>query len=212
METKSIIIDYDFYKDYQDNTMFNKILTERIKYIQNKHFIKNINGDAFIEQYFVEIFSWTVLSKDLLIDLDTVINTLLPNYILLDPCSGNSFHTFLFNYYCNRDVITIDIQPDDVPWIHTIEQDGLSYLKTNETHKDFALWLSWIDLTDQDLSYNLLKSFKGSVIISVGNYREVNSKKYLDLLNNEYKLVVQYFCEMPWNLVEEIKVFIRLNE
>ena len=85
-------------------------------------------------------------------------------------------------------------------------------MKKNETHKEFALWLSWIDLTDQDLSYNLLKSFKGSVVISVGNYREVNSKKYLDLLNNEYKLVVQYFCEMPWNLVEEIKVFIRLNE
>ena len=61
METKSIIIDYDFYKDYQDNTMFNKMLNERIKYIQDKHCIKNINGEAFIEQYFVEIFSWTVL-------------------------------------------------------------------------------------------------------------------------------------------------------
>ena len=49
-------------------------------------------------------------------------------------------------------------------------------------HQDKILLLSWIDLTDNELSYNLLKSFKGNLVISVGNYRPINSKQYLDEL------------------------------
>ena len=77
-------------------------------------------------------------------------------------------------------------------------------MKDNENK---VLLLSWIDYTKYDLSYNLLKSFKGQIVISVGNYRENNSKKYLDELSNNYILIKEYYCQMPWKYEEEIKIY-----
>ncbi len=106
-------------------------------------------------------------------------------------------------------VITIDIQPEENAWIDTIEDDGLNYILNMENHSDKILFLSWIDYTNYELPYNLLISYKGNMVISVGNYRELDCKKYLDELNNSYKLISEYYITMPWNSIEEIKIYIK---
>ena len=69
------------------------------------------------------------INKHTLNDISTVINKYLPNGTIIDPCSGNSFHTFLFNKFLNYNIITIDIQPENNAWVDTIEHDGLDYIK-----------------------------------------------------------------------------------
>ena len=199
-------INYDFYKDYLDDDIFKLIFDQRKLYIKNKFCLK-CSDEELIKEYFVEIFSWTVLSNDILFKINRLIDYHVPNGILIDPCSGNSFHTFLFDHFCKRQVVTIDVQPESNAWVKTICCDGLDYLKKLDNHQDKILLLSWIDLTDNELSYNLLKSFKGNLVISVGNYRPINSKKYLDELNTEYHLVKSIDCIMPWELLEEIRIY-----
>ena len=199
-------INYDFYKDYLDDDIFKLIFDQRKLYIKNKFCLK-CSDEELIKEYFVEIFSWTVLSKDILFKINRLIDYHVPNGILIDPCSRNSFHTFLFDNFCKRQVVTIDVQPESNAWVKTICCDGLDYLKKLDNHQDKILLLSWIDLTDNELSYNLLKSFKGNLVISVGNYRPINSKKYLDELNTEYQLVKSIGCIMPWELLEEIRIY-----
>ena len=199
-------ISYDFYEKYLDDKVFSNILKKRIKYLKSKHQI-NCSDDDLIKEYFVEVFCWTVLDYELLIDINTIIEKYVPNGILIDPCSGNSFHTFIFNQFTNREVITIDIQPEENAWIETIEADGLEFLEKMENHSNKILLLSWIDFTKNELPYNLLKSFKGNLVVSIGNYMSIDCKMYIDELNNKYKLVKSYECIMPWNLNEEIKIF-----
>ena len=96
-------------------------------------------------------------------EADTIIKEIIDTdntYCILDPCSGNSFHTFLFNEFCNKKVMTIDIQPEENAWIDTIEYDGLKYLKEMENHSNIILLLSWVDY--DDLSLQLLKTLKKS--------------------------------------------------
>lgn len=199
-------IDYDFYNEYLHDDKFKKIFNERIIYIKTQYNLK-YSDDEIIKEFFVEIFSWTVLDIRILFEINKIIDTYVPNGILVDPCSGNSFHTFLFNQICKREVITIDIQPENNAWIKTITCDGLEYIRKMDNHKNKILLLSWIDFTHNELSYNLLKSFKGDIVISIGNYRPNNSKKYIEELNCKYQLVQSYDCIMPWNLNEEIKIF-----
>ena len=167
----------------------------------------NINDTEMINEYFVEIFSWTVLDKKILTDIYNTIDKYQTNISIIDPCSGNSFHTFLFNNFLNIPVITVDIQPEEDAWIETIEGDGLEYLKNIKDHSNKVLLLSWIDYTKLDLSYNLLINFKGEIVISIGNYREINCKKYLDELKMNYILIKEYYCVMPWSYTEEIKIY-----
>ena len=107
----------------------------------------------------------------------------------------------------NYPVITIDIQPEFNAWIDTIEDNGLDYIKKMENHNNKILLLSWIDYTHNELPYNLLINFKGRLIISIGNYREIDCKKYIDELNSKYKLLKEYYCNMPWGSIEEIKIY-----
>jgi len=205
-----IRINYDFYKEYSENKKFLSIFELRKSYIRNKDNL-NFSDEELVKERFVEIFSWTVLNKKLLLEIDQIMDDYVLNGILIDPCSGNSFHTFLFSTFCDREVITIDIQPEENSWIETLEADGLSYLKNMNNHSNKILLLSWIDYTGKELSYNLLKSFKGNLVISIGNYREVNSKKYMDELKTSYKLIKSYDCMMPWNMTEEIRIFFKAN-
>jgi hypothetical protein len=198
----------DFYNDYIYNKKFVEIFNLRKSYIKKK-FILNNSDEEMIKEYFVEIFSWTVLDNFLLNDIYDTIQTYLKDICIIDPCSGNSFHTFLFNNFLNIPVITIDIQPEENAWIETIEYDGLEYIKNMEEHNKKILLLSWIDYTNYELPYNLLTNFKGKVIISIGNYREINCQKYIDELKINYKLVKEYYCNMPWGFTEEIKIYIR---
>ena len=201
-----IVINYNFYEEYLENEEFSKMFQIRKSYVKNKDRLK-YSDDELIKERFVEIFSWTVIKRNLLFEINKIIGEIVPNGIIIDPCSGNSFHTFLFKTFCNREVITIDIQPEENAWVETIEQDGLEYLKNMKIHDNKILILSWIDYTGKELSYNLLKSFKGNLVISIGNYREINSKKYLDELKSNYEIINSYDCMMPWNMIEEIRIF-----
>lgn len=204
-----IKINYNFFEDYLDNIEFNKKFNKRLIKIKNQY-QKYLKVDNIVEDFFVEIFCWTVIPKDILFEINGLLENYIHDYILIDPCSGNSFHTFLFNTFCNKEVITIDIQPEENCWIHTISADGLTFLKNNIN--DFSnkiLLLAWIDY--DDLTYSLLKIFKGLLIVSIGNYENHNSKQYLNELNNNFDLIYHYEFIMPWNLIENIRIFKRKN-
>lgn len=206
-------ITYDFYKSYDKINDFKMIFEKRKKYIKNKFCNFTCSEEELLCNYFVEIFSWTVLDKIIMDkikeDITNIYSLDLQDITIVDPCSGNSFHTFLFKKYLLMPVITIDIQPEENAWIDTIEDDGLNYIRNMKNHSDKILFLSWIDYTNYELPYNLLISYKGNMVISVGNYRELDCKKYLDELNNSYKLISEYYITMPWNSIEEIKIYIK---
>ena len=210
-------LSYNFYTCYYDIEGFRLILEKRKDYIANKFRFLGIFDcleKDLLNEFFVEIFSWTVMDKPIMNKLkQDIVNNYtmkLQDLTVVDPCSGNSFHTFLFNKYLMMPVITVDIQPEENAWIDTIEGDGLSYITNMENHADKILFLSWIDYTNNELPYNLLINYKGSMVISVGNYRETDCKKYLDELNTNYKLVSEYYITMPWLNTEEIKVYVKI--
>lgn len=198
------IVNYDFYKEYINDELFNSIFQKRLIKVKNQYKFMKINN--LIEEYFVEIFCWTVIPKKLLFEIDFILNSHINNYTLIDLCSGNSFHTFLFNNFCNRNVITVDIQVEECAWIYTIENEALDYLKNKITNfEDKILLLAWTDY--DDLSISLLKIFKGNLVLSVGNYEDGDSKRYLEELKNSYELLHHFQLKMPWDLIENIKIF-----
>ena len=75
----------------------------------------------------------------------------------------------------------------------------------NDTTND-CLLLSWIDY--DDLAYNLLYHFRGNLLISIGNYENI-SFQYLDLLESNFVLVKKYILHMPWDHIEQIKIYKR---
>ena len=202
-------LEYTFYYQYNSSELFNNIFNKRKQNIllnNNSQYKKCDNELKLVEEYFVEIFCWTVIPKDLLYNINEILESFINDYTLIDPCSGNSFHTFLFHEFCKKDVITIDIQKEKDAWITTIECDGLDYIKNNIIDfSDKVLLLSWIDY--DELTTNLLKNFKGNIILSVGNHEEGNSKNYLITLEEKYDLVNHFILNMPWNLKEHIKIF-----
>lgn len=211
-------IKYNFYLDYLDNSKFSEIFEMRKKYIREKYLFKG-NEEDLIEEYFVEIFSWTVIPKSILFDINKIIknienseqqddsnNKFSLEYTVFDPCCGNSFHAFLFDKFCNRKVIPVDIQPEKNAWINTISYDGLNYLKKIENHRNIILFLSWVDY--DELTYQLTKNFKGNIIISVGNYENI-SLKYLKELHSKFKRIKFYEFNMPWYHKERLKIYIR---
>ena len=201
-------ISYHFYQDYLDDPVFSEKMTARKQHLIQVYQLK-LSDEQLIQDYFVELFSWTVLDKWTLEQLNKVIEKYVPKATLIDPCSGNSFHTFLFHQFCQRPVITIDIQPELNAWIKTISTDGLVYLRELTNHQDKVLILSWIDFTQFRLPYNLLTSFHGSMVISIGNYRSHNCGDYLEELQQSFRLLHFYKCVMPWGLTEEIGVYLR---
>ena len=200
------IIKSNFYNDYIDNELFVKKFNIRKSYIKKKYNL-NLTDNELIKDYFVEIFSWTAMDKFIIKDIYNTISNYISDIEIIDPCSGNSFHTFLFHTFMEVPVITIDIQPEENSWIETIENDGLNYIKNMKNSENKVLLLSWIDFTKYDLAYNLLKNFKGDIVISVGNYIEDNSKNYVDELNNNFVLIKEYNCTMPWEYEEGIKIY-----
>lgn len=67
--------------------------------------------------------------------------------------------------------------------------------------------LSWIDY--DDLALELAMKYKGNIIISIGNY-ELRSKKYLNYLRNNYKLIKRYILYFPWKSSEKIEIYKKL--
>jgi hypothetical protein len=63
MSCKHITVPYDFYKEYvRENPLFQERMNQRIAYVRAKHQLKNQEEAVFIQEYFVEVFSWTALS------------------------------------------------------------------------------------------------------------------------------------------------------
>ena len=118
-------ISYDFYKEF-DNKILNKQLEIRINDIKIRYFNKNDNKNI-IEEYFVELFSWSVFSKSILDKFNIIFNNYAINSVI-DPCCGNGFHTFLIKTYLDLDIISIDIQDEPNSWISIYEIDGRTYL------------------------------------------------------------------------------------
>jgi len=201
-------ISYKFYQDYLADPLFSDKMGTRKQQLINMYQLK-LSDEELIQEYFVELFSWTVLDNWILGELNNIIDKHVSQATLIDPCSGNSFHTFLFHQFCKKPVITIDIQPEPNAWIDTIIDDGLDYIQKMVHHHNKVLILSWIDYTHQQLPYNLLTSFQGHLVISIGNYRDNNCKDYINELSNKYSLLQFYECLMPWGLNEEIRVYLK---
>ena len=177
----SIKIEHDFYQDYLSSVNFSKIFDIRKKYIRDKFSFLG-SDEELITEYFVEIFSWTVIPKNILLEIDEILadTDILSNngkkLTLIDPCSGNSFHSFLFQEFCGRPSHAVDIQPEKNAWMETISMEGVKYLNSIDTHQDKILLLSWIDY--DELAHRLVKNYKGNIII--------NSKKIKnEILKNE---------------------------
>ena len=56
------IIKNTFYNDYIDNQLFLKKFNIRKSYLKKKYNL-NLTDEELITEYFVEIFSWTVMDK-----------------------------------------------------------------------------------------------------------------------------------------------------
>ena len=206
-----IKIKHDFYQEYLSSENFSKIFDIRKKYIRNKFSFLGTD-EELITEYFVEIFSWTVIPKNILLEIDEILadTDILDNYnkklAIIDPCSGNSFHSFLFQEFCERPSVAVDIQPEKNPWMETIFMEGVKYLNNLESHTDKILLLSWIDY--DELAHRLVKNFRGNIIISVGNYENI-SFKYLKELHRNFTKIKNYDFIMPWNHEERLKIFVR---
>lgn len=203
IEPEFIPIKYDFYKEYLKNNNFNDIFKQRTAYIKSKYDI-NMTDKELIESYFVELFSWSVIPKELLLDISKYLQQ---NNItrILDPCCGNAFHTCLFDMISGINTLSCDIQIEENAWIKSIEQDGRQFLDelNEQEHFEGALILSWID--GEKLARELLSKYKGNIIISIGNY--VINTGYIDDLQRYYKLRKQIILKMPWGLNERIEIY-----
>jgi hypothetical protein len=200
------IVDYDFYKDYLGHNHFKEKFKQRLEYIKNKYENNKITEDDLIKKYFVEIFSWSVIPREILFNIQ---NILKENNIsvIIDPCCGNAFHTFLFDTFCGFNTLSNDNQPEYLGWSSTTNLDGIKFLDdlNEDEHYNGALILSWIE--GEELAFNLLEAFIGNIVISIGNYQ--NNTRYSDDLNYFYELKLRFKMYMPWKHYENIEIHIR---
>ena len=84
-----MIVNKNFYDNYiKINNNFENIMNIRINNIKNEFKLKNMSKEK-IDEYFVEIFSWTVLPYSLLHEISNII---INNCnIILDPCCESSY-------------------------------------------------------------------------------------------------------------------------
>ena len=67
-----VIIKYNFYNDYIYDNKFLEIFEKRKNYIKTKYNIE-LSDDEIIKEYFVEIFSWTVINQYTLNDISKLL-------------------------------------------------------------------------------------------------------------------------------------------
>ena len=202
------LVDYNFYKDYQ-NYIFDRKLKNRIKYFQKKYGIKRQSSDSTIKNHFVEIFCWSVIPLNILNVLNEIIKS---NEItgVIDPCCGNAFHTYLFGNVLGLNTFSVDIQDEPHSWKNIIEEDGRLFMKnlSLKEHTNNLLLLSWVDY--DSLTTELLDLYKGNLVISLGNYDKL-SPNYLRKLNESFKLIKKVVLKMPWDLSENLEVYLRIK-
>ena len=197
-------VSYDFYTDYMRiDKNFNNKMTQRIEDIKNKYQLK-LSNQEIIRDYFVELFSWTVIPYHLLMQLYDILKDKCDT--ILDPCCGNSFHTYLFQTFTPLKCEQYDIQNENNSWTNITEIDGRKVLEKIPNQEKLCLFLSWID--NETISIPILNSFKGNIIISVGNY-EGTSDTYLTKLRDGYRIIYQILLKMPWNLTEKLEIYVK---
>jgi hypothetical protein len=200
---EQIIVKHNFYEEY-NSLILDIILVKRMNHISEKY-LGNKRTDNFLSDYFVDIFSWSVFPFNLLKEIEKI---LINNKIttLLDLSCGNAFHMFLFKNFTKIKTYAIDIQNEENSWHKIIVEDGRKYISNIIDFTGTGLFLSWIDY--DELALELLQKYKGNLVISVGNY-ELRSKKYLNYLHRNYKLIKKYILHMPWDRTEKIEIYTR---
>ena len=161
-----------------------------------------------IKDNFVELFSWSAIPHQLLYKISDILTYNGVN-LVIDPCCGTAFHTYLFHNFCGLDVYSADLQDEPNVWTHITKKDGRILLQEipTEKHNTSALLLSWIDY--ESLGIELLDLFKGQIVISIGNYEE-RSPNYINRLNLLFNCIEKYKLIMPWGLTEKIEIYKRL--
>ena len=197
-------VSYDFYTDYiKIDKNFNNKMKMRMDDINTKYQVK-LPNELIIRDYFVELFSWTVIPHNLLMRIYSLIKDECET--ILDPCCGNAFHTYLFQTFTPLKCLQFDIQNENNSWTNITEMDGRKVLEKIPNHEKLCLFLSWID--NESISIPILDSFNGNIIISVGNY-EGTSDNYLTKLMNKYRLIHKTILQMPWNLTEKLEIYMK---
>ena len=206
----NIKVDYCFYKEYiKLDSNFEVKMKKRIKDIRDNVSYKDsekLDDDCLIREYFVEVFSWTALSYNTL----TTIYKIIKEYAttLLDPCCGNSFHTYLFETFTDMKCISYDIQDEPNSWTMITVNDGLESFNELSSHSNTCLMMSWIDY--DELSVKLLETYKGNIVLCIGNYYETNPNfECVKKLAREYTSIFRTRLLMPWNLLETIEIYVR---
>ena len=202
-----VSITENFYQPFLQLPKFSEKLDTRISNLRKKYHLDSLNTDEIRKEYFVEIFSWSVFTPDILDILKNYLNQFNIQRVI-DTCAGNAFHTYLIHNYLGIDVITVDIQDEPSSWTPITEKDGRLALKelAPTEHQNSALLLSWIDY--ESLTIELLELYQGKLVISVGNY-EGNSLQYLAKLKEKYNLQKRIMLQMPWGLEEKIEIYSR---
>ena len=204
-EEHYVPVKYDFYQEYIGHNHFMEKMEKRMEYIKDKYSLDLADNDV-IKNYFVEIFSWSVIPRYLLFNIRKYLKDFNINSIL-DPCCGNAFHTFLFDTFTGINTFSCDNQKEQEAWMDITEKDGMKFLEdlNDKEHQEGALMLSWIE--GEELAMKLLNKFYGDVVITIGNYKET-SPRFYEYLNHYYECKKRFILEMPWNLNENIEIYV----
>ena len=164
--------------------------------------------EKVIEEHFVEVFSWSVIPFALLQEVGELVEE-LGCKVVVDPCCGNAFHTYLFETFTRLRCLAYDIQEEPDSWADVELFDCKNLFSSKiKTHGDLCLLMSWVDY--EQLGITILREFCGPVVLNVGNYEDSgNSFSYLSNLRDTFSLVKKYELHMPWGLTETIEVYKR---
>ena len=134
-----------------------------------------------LSEYFVEICSWSAM-----IDYKTIKDILNVYNIekVIDPMAGSGFHCLAIDEKLkensnklNKNILVegYDIQPEDksISWYPVKEKDCRT-INWDKYDGNTCLIISWCDYSE--LGIYLLDNFKGSLILSIGNYNDVRLK------------------------------------
>ena len=165
-----------------------------------------------LSEYFVEICSWSAM-----IDYKTIKDILNVYNIekVIDPMAGSGFHCLAIDEKLkensnklNKNILVegYDIQPEDksISWYPVKEKDCRT-INWDKYDGNTCLIISWCDYSE--LGIYLLDNFKGSLILSIGNYNDVRLKnKYYKKLS-KYNRILHQNLKMPYNMYEMVEIY-----
>ena len=165
-----------------------------------------------LSEYFVEICSWSSM-----IDYDTIKDILYTYDIekVIAPMAGSGFHCLAIDEKLKehsnklkKNIIVegFDIQPENesISWFPIKEKDCRT-IDWDKYIGNTCLIISWCDYSE--LGIYLLDNFKGSLILSIGNYNDARlENKYYEKLSN-YNRILHQKLKMPYNMYEMVEIY-----